>query len=112
MPGSLRRVLLPWVVCALGAIVYSYEYLLRMSPSVMQDSLMQFYHLTGVQYGYLSGSFYYFMYVAMQIVVGLLVDRYGPRRLLTLACLLCAFGGWLFACSHMLWVAMTGRFLI
>lgn len=108
----LGPVVFPWLVCALGALVYSYEYLLRMSPSVMQESLMRYYHLTGVQYGYLSGSFYYVMYVAMQIVVGLLMDRYGPRRLLTLAGLLCAMGAWLFACSHVLGIAMAGRFLI
>ena len=31
------------------------------------------------------------------IIVGLLMDRYGPRRLLTLACVLCASGTFLFA---------------
>ena len=91
---------------------YSYEYLLRMSPSVMAENLMRFYHLTGAQFGYLSGSYYYYSYVAMQILVGLLMDRYGPRRLLTVACLLCAIGAYLFACSDILALAMTGRFLI
>lgn len=109
---SLKVVLFPWFICALGALFYSYEYLLRMSPSVMAENLMRFYHLTGAQFGYLSGSYYYYSYVAMQIIVGLMMDRFGPRRLLTFACLLCALGAYLFACSDYLVVAMIGRFLI
>jgi sugar phosphate permease len=109
---SLKAVLFPWIVCGLGALFYSYEYLLRMSPSVMAENLMRFYHLTGAQFGYLSGSYYYYSYVAMQILVGLLMDRFGPRRLLTAACMFCAIGAYLFACSDYIVVAMIGRFLI
>ena len=109
---SLKPTFFPWFVCGLGALFYSYEYLLRMSPSVMAENLMRFYHLTGAQFGYLSGSYYYYSYVAMQILVGLLMDRYGPRRLLTVACFLCAIGAYLFAGSSYLSIAMIGRFLI
>lgn len=101
-----------WFVCALGAMFYSYEYLLRMSPSVMAENLMRFYHLTGAQFGYLSGSYYYYSYVAMQILVGVLMDRFGPRRLLAFACFLCAIGAYLFACSDHIIFAIIGRFLI
>lgn len=107
-----RAVIVSWAICGLGALFYCYEYLLRVSPSVMTQELMRFYHLTGAQYGNLSGSFYYYSYVAMQIIVGLLMDRYGPKRLLTLACLMCAVGAYLFGCSDKLLIAMLGRFLI
>jgi len=109
---TLKATFIPWLVCALGALFYSYEYLLRMSPSVMAENLMRSYHLTGAQYGYLSGSYYYYSYVAMQVLVGVTLDRFGPRRLLTFACFLCAAGAYLFACSDHLSVAMIGRFLI
>ncbi|HSW70062.1 MAG TPA: MFS transporter [Gammaproteobacteria bacterium] len=110
--SSVKLGLIPWFVCALGALFYSYEYLLRMSPSVMAENLMRFYHLTGAQFGYLSGSYYYYSYVAMQILVGVMMDRFGPRRLLTFACFLCAVGAYLFACSDYIVVAMIGRFLV
>lgn len=110
--NSIKFILFPWFICALGALFYSYEYLLRMSPSVMAENLMRFYHLTGAQFGYLSGSYYYYSYVAMQILVGVTLDKFGPRRLLTFACLLCAVGAYLFACSDHIIFAIIGRFLI
>ncbi len=112
VPRILKPGFIPWMVCALGALFYSYEYLLRMSPSVMAEDLMRFYHLTGAQFGYLSGSYYYYSYVAMQILVGVMMDRFGPRRLLTFACFLCAAGAYLFACSDYIVIAMIGRFLV
>lgn len=102
---------LPWIICGLGAIYYCYEYFLRISPSVMTPELMRAYNLDGAEVGSLA-AFYYHAYVPMQIVVGLLMDRYGPRRLLTFACLLCALGTYLFACSHNIFIAQAGRFMV
>lgn len=103
--------LLAWLICGLGAMFYCYEYFLRISPSVMTHELMSEYHLTGVQVGNLS-AFYYHAYVPMQILVGLLMDRYGPRRLLTLACVFCAGGTFLFASGESLFLAEMGRFMV
>lgn len=100
-----------WIICTLGALYYCYEYFLRICPSVMTHELMRQYHLSGVEVGGLSAC-YYHAYVPMQIIVGLLMDRYGPRRLLTLACLLCASGTYLFATGINLMVAEMGRFLV
>jgi MFS family permease len=72
---------------------------------------MRTYDLNGAQVGSLS-AFYYHAYMPMQIIVGLLMDRFGPRRLLTFACALCAIGTYLFAGTHQLWIAQLGRFLV
>ena len=48
----------------------------------------------------------------MQLPVGILLDRYGPRRLLTLACLICVIGTFLFTSTSLFWVAAVGRFLV
>lgn len=103
--------LTPWIICALGALYYCYEYFLRISPSVMIHDLMKAYDLTGAEVGSLS-AFYYHAYVPMQIIVGLMMDRYGPRRLLALACLCCAAGTYLFAGSHSIAIAELGRFFV
>lgn len=100
-----------WVICSLGAVYYCYEYFLRITPSVITPELMSTYHLTGAEIGNLA-AFYYYAYMPMQIVVGLLMDRYGPRRLLTVACLLCAVGTGLFAGNHGFGIAALGRFFV
>lgn len=106
-----KSIFVPWLIVGLGALYYCYEYFLRITPSVITPELMRDYNLTGAQVGNLA-AFYYHAYVPMQIVVGLLMDRYGPRRLLTLACILCAMGTYLFAGTHNLMVAQAGRFLV
>lgn len=107
----LKNIVLSWLICGLGAIYYCYEYFLRVMPSVMMPEIMGAYDLTGAQVGNLAGC-YYHAYTPMQLAVGLLMDRYGPRRLLTLACGLSAMGACLFASGHSLLVAEAGRFLI
>ena len=100
-----------WLVCLLGALFYAYEYLLRISPSAMETSLRGHFGLTATGFGLLS-SVYYYAYVPMQLPVGVLMDRYGPRRLLTFACLLCVMGTLLFCQTDDYQVAIIGRFLV
>ncbi|MBB71231.1 MAG: MFS transporter [Legionellales bacterium] len=106
-----KMAIFPWIVCGLGALFYTYEYILRISPSVMSTELMQAYGISAGAFGNLI-AFYYYAYSPMQLPVGLLVDRYGPRRLLTLACIVCAIGSYLFASSGHIGVAGFGRFLV
>jgi sugar phosphate permease len=110
-PTRSRIALYPWIIVALGAVFYCYEYFLRISPSVMYPSLVRAYHLQAASFGNLS-AFYYYAYTPMQFFVGVLMDRYGPRQLLTFAAFACALGAYLFATSHILVVAEIGRFLI
>lgn len=101
----------PWFICGIGALFYSYEYFLRIAPSVMTSQLMQHYQVDAGTFGVIT-AFYYYAYVPMQLPVGVLLDRYGPRRLLTVACALCVAGTYLLATTHSLTAAAAGRFLI
>ncbi len=100
-----------WLICGLGAIFYSYEYFLRISPSVMEHALRTHFNLSATGFGLLS-AFYYYAYVPMQLPVGVLMDRIGPRRLLTFACLICVLGTFMFAYTFSFAVAAAGRFLV
>ncbi len=100
-----------WLICGLGALFYSYEYLLRIAPSVMEGPIEEHFMLTAGGYGALS-AFYYYAYVPMQLPVGLLMDKFGPKRLLTFACLICTIGTFLFPLTTVFWVAVLGRFMV
>lgn len=106
-----KYTLLAWLICGLGAVYYSYEYFLRISPSVMEHALRDHFNLSATGFGLLS-AFYYYAYVPLQLPVGVLLDRYGPRLLITMACFICVIGTFIFAGTTVFWVAATGRFLV
>jgi len=106
-----KTAILGWLICGLGAIFYAYEYLLRIAPSAMEDALRLHFNLNATGFGFLS-AVYYYAYVPMQLPVGILMDRYGPKRLLSFACLLCVLGTFLFADTHLSQISAIGRFLV
>lgn len=100
------------LICTMAGIFYAYEFLLRILPGALQTELMEaFGHLSAGEFGQLS-ALYYFAYSPMQLPVGLLMDRYGPRRILTFSCLICAIGSWMFIQTDNLAVVGFGRFLV
>jgi MFS family permease len=113
-PTSLagaRLPLLPLLGWLTGALFFFYAWVLRVAPSVMVEELMRDFAVGAAALGYLSAAYFY-GYAGMQIPVGLLLDRFGPRRLMTLAALVCAGGCPLLATSSSLAVAAAGRLLI
>ncbi len=107
---SKFEIYFPWIVCGVGALFYCYEYFLRVTPSVMQTQLMSSFNINNALFGSLA-AFYYYAYTPMQLPVGVLMDRYGPRKLLTLACFLCVIGTCFFGINNYS-VAAFGRFLV
>ena len=103
--------MLKWVIWALAAFFYFYEYLLRVSPSVMVSELMNAFHVDAAILGLLV-SFYFYAYAPMQLPVGLLIDRFGAKRLLTFAAMICGIGSILFGVSSYFWEASFGRLLL
>jgi len=100
------------LLCGLGALFYCYEFVLRIIPGILQSELRHvFGNLSASAFGTLS-AFYYFAYSPMQIPVGVLMDRFGPRKLLTFACLACTLGSYLFAQTWSFELAALGRFLV
>lgn len=101
----------PWLICGLGALFYTYEYFLRIAPNVMMPELMKSFHIGSGSLGNLI-AFYYYAYAPSQLLVGLLMDHIGPRRILTIACLICAIGTYIFASTTIYPIAAFGRLLM
>ena len=108
---SKKTLAIGWIVCLLGAVFYCYEYLLRIEPSVIVPELMRQFTATASSLGMVI-ALYYYAYTPLQMIVGILLDRYGARIILTLAVAVCAIGSFLFSNSHNLYTLGIGRFLI
>ena len=100
-----------WFICILGATFYCYEYLLRIEPSVMIPHLMHAFNISAGTFGLIT-ALYYYAYTPLQLVVGVLLDRYGSRLIMTLAVIACAIGSFFFSTSSSIYVVSVGRFLI
>lgn len=111
-PISRKQAMIGSFVCAVAAFFYCYEFVLRIIPGALQSELSAaFGHISATTFGEIS-AFYYFAYSPMQLPVGLLMDRFGPRRLLTFACLCCTVGSWMFSQTNSIPIAGSGRFLV
>ncbi len=77
----------------------------------MAAPMMRTFKVTAEGFGVIS-AFYFYAYAPMQLPAGMLFDRYGPRKLMTGALLLCACGSFFFASTDSVVTASLGRFLI
>ena len=107
-PNSSLRGFFMWF-CA--AVFYGFQFILRVSPSVMAQDLMSTLVIDACTLGTIA-SFFYWGYTFMQIPAGLLLDIIGPKKPLILACILCFLGALLFAGGQHISLLSLGRFLI
>jgi len=95
----------------MGAMFFFCSYFARVSPSVMADVLMFDLNVTAAAIGSLS-AFFLYPYVAMQVPAGLLVDRFGAKRILLIMMGLVCVGCVIFGLSNEIAPIKFGRFCI
>lgn len=100
-----------WASFALAAGFFGHEFVQRVSPSVVVGELMAEFAVGAAVFGSLT-AFYFYAYAGMQIPVGMLMDRFGPRRLMAFAAGISALGAVLFAAAPSIGFAYAGRLLI
>ena len=106
-----KKSVVAWWTWSLAVLFLFYEFFVRVYPSIMVKELMGSFKTTAGQLGTLS-AFFFYAYAPMQIPVGILMDRYGARKLLTFAALFCGVGSFFFGMAQTLAPAEFGRFLM
>ncbi len=99
------------VAFGLGTVMFAYAFTQRVAPSVMTAELMRDFSVGAAAVGGLS-AWYFYTYAAIQLPVGMLTDRYGPRKLMSAALLICAMASLIFASSESLATASLSRALV
>ncbi|CEG56913.1 MFS transporter [Legionella fallonii] len=102
---------LAWFVWVIVSIFYAYQYILRVMPNIMLDDITLQFHIDAAVFGQFSGV-YYIGYSLMHLPIGIMLDRFGPRKVMT-ACILLTVIGLLPIIFAEHWVyPLVGRALI
>lgn len=100
--------LLVWAAASLFVL---FQFFLQLSSGEMVDGLMSSFHVAAFGASILASTYYY-VYVTLQTPSGLLIDRFGPRLLLSIGAVICAIGTFIFADAHYIMIAGLGRLLM
>lgn len=100
-----------WGGWCVAGLFYLFDVFLRLTVDVITSELQVEFKLSadGVSSAF-SSSFFY-GYAAMQMPVGFLLDKLGPRLTIILASLLSCFGCILFSCTETVWLGTVARVL-
>ncbi|MFC6731249.1 MFS transporter [Haladaptatus sp. GCM10025707] len=93
------------------AVAFILVSLYRLSTAVLADELMRAFDTTGAGLGTLHAAFFY-IYAALQLPSGVLVDRAGIRKTATVAVLVMSIGAVAFAFANSFVTAFASRALL
>jgi len=108
---ALENPMLPFIICGLASLFYVYDYFIQVSPAVITQQLMASFSIGAAGIGIL-GSCFFYAYALMQIPAGFLLDKYGARRLLSLAILVSGLGVTMFGMTHSFTLSALTRLMV
>ncbi len=101
----------PWVMWFLATLFFAYQFIMRVFTGLCVPEIMHKFHIDATEFGLFS-SLYYYGYAGMQIPVAYMLDRFGPRLVISLCCLVCSFSIFLFYWTENWYLVLLSRFLI
>lgn len=100
-----------WFILIVINAVYFFVYFHRVSPAVLAPYLMEAFSTTATGLGGMSSAYFY-PYALTQPLVGILTDRWGARKVVTLSTLIGFAGALFFGLAPTLFTASIARALI
>lgn len=101
----------PWVMWLFAVLFFAYQFIMRVFTGLIVPEIMFKFQVDATDFGLFS-AMYYFGYAGMQIPVAYLLDRYGPRLIISLCCFVCALSIILLYVAESWYLALLARFLI
>ncbi|MGE3919997.1 MAG: MFS transporter [Gammaproteobacteria bacterium] len=108
MSTSRKIAYCAWLI---ASIFYAYQYVLRVMPNIMLTDIMHQFNIDAALFGQFSGA-YYIGYCLMHLPIGIMLDRFGPKKVMS-ACILMTVIGLLPIIFAKYWIyPVIGRMLI
>ena len=100
-----------WLIFALAASLFLLSQFYRVSNAVIAPMLITDLSLDTKAIGLMSASFFY-AFALTQIPIGLLLDKVGPRRMMTVLSSIGVLGAIIFSLANTFAAGLTGRILL
>jgi MFS family permease len=100
-----------WVIWGVPAFMFLIAFFHRVAPGVLAPDLMRAFGATGTIVGLLSATYFY-PYAALMVPAGVLVDSFGPRRVVTTGSALMGAGTIAMAAARTPATLFGGRFAV
>jgi MFS family permease len=109
--GEPSQSLKPFLIFSILSALFTLSMFYRVSNAVIAPNLIQDLKLNAETLGILGGAYFY-SFALLQIPMGPMLDRIGPRIIITSSSLIGALGAFLFAFGDSFTAALLGRILI
>ena len=106
-----KNIYLPYLMWVIPLLFFSYQFILRLWPSLLMEPIMKQFAIDATSFGFLA-SVYYLGYAGMQIPIAILIDKFGPKYILFFCTIICGIATLSFAYSGNWYCALLSRFLI
>ena len=107
----MSKKILPYAMWVFPLSFFTYQFILRLWPSLMMQQIMQQFQIDATGFGLLA-SIYYYGYAGMQIPIAILLDRYGARYVVCICAVTCGLATLLFTYTTNWQLALLSRFLV